>query len=112
MAAQNFIADKDLGYAQFTAGQVDAATLVSTASFGGRPAGIPAGTVTLLIVPEAQAIRWRSDGIAPTATVGFPLAVGAQLVLSVAQLPQLRLISQTAGAIVNIYALGSTGSSS
>lgn len=112
MPAQNFISDKDLGYAQFAAGAVDASTLVSTATFGGKPAGIPIGTQTLLIVPEAQAIRWRSDGIAPTTTVGYPLAVGSELRFTIAQIPQLRIISQTAGAIVNMYALGSAGQSS
>jgi hypothetical protein len=29
------------------------------------------------IICETQAVRWRDDGAAPTATVGMPLAVGA-----------------------------------
>lgn len=109
MTIQSAVADKDLGYVQIAAGGADAAVLVSSVFPGGV---IPLGTEVLLITPEAQAIRWRSDGTAPTATVGYPLAVGAELRYTIAQLPQLRIIAQTAGAIVNIYALGRTGSSS
>lgn len=111
MPAQNFIADKDLGYAQIAAGGADASVLISSLTFNGV-VGIPRGCETLLIVPEAQAIRWRSDGTAPTATVGYPLAVGAELRYTMAQLTQLRVIAQTAGAIVNVYALGRSGSAS
>jgi hypothetical protein len=99
---------KSLGYAQFAAGGVDASTLVSTATFGGQPgAGIPPGTTHLLITPAAQAIRWRDDGTAPTTAVGYPLAVAAELIYSGSNMGNLRLISQVAGAVVNIVAFGS-----
>lgn len=109
MPVQSFLADKDLGYVQATAGTVDAQVLVSSFFPGGL---IPFGTETLLLLPEAQAIRWRSDGTNPTATVGYPLAVGAELRYTMAQIPKLRIIAQAAGAIVNIYALGRAGNSS
>ena len=109
MPAQNFMADKDLGYVQAAAGSINTATTVASLFPGGV---IPRGTETLLLVPEAQAIRWRSDGTAPTAAVGYPLAVGAELRYTMAQFPALQVISQVAGAILNVYALGRTGSAS
>lgn len=83
-----------LGYCQLTS--VDASTLVSSCS-----GGIPAGATTALIVAEAQAIRYRDDGVAPTATVGMPLAVGVTI-LYPGTLGAVRVISQTAGAKVNV----------
>lgn len=109
MPIQSFVADKDLGYVQAAAGTVDAQVLVSSFFPGGV---IPFGTETLLMIPEAQAVRWRSDGVNPTATVGYPLAVGAEFRYTMAQVPKLRIIAQTAGAIVNFYALGRSGNAS
>lgn len=100
-----FLNDKDLGYAQFAAGGVDTSTLVSTATFGAGPAGIPNGTQKLLIQCAAQAIRWRDDGTSPTAAVGYPLAVGVDLVFT-GNFSKLRLIAQSAGAVVNMVAYG------
>lgn len=100
-----YVADNSLGYAQSAA--VDASTLVSSLTFGSAgAAGIPSGTQLLLIQPQTQAIRWRDDGIAPTASVGYPLAVGAELRYTARNLAALRVISQTAGAIINVVAYG------
>ena len=54
-----------------------------------------------LITPETQAVRWRDDGIAPTASVGMPLAVGVTLSYD-GDLNKLRFIEQTASAKLNI----------
>lgn len=83
-----------LGYCQLTS--VDTSTLISTCS-----GGIPAGANTAYIGAEAQAIRYRDDGTAPTTTVGMPLASGAAI-LYAGTLSKVRVISQTAGAKVNI----------
>lgn len=92
-----------LGYAQLTS--IDSSTLVSSATFGtATTAGIPAGCTTLLITPQTQAVRWRDDGTAPTATVGYPLAVGQELVYTGRGQANLRFISQVAGAAINIVA--------
>lgn len=98
-----YVAEKSLGYAQ--SGAVDAATLISSLTFGAGPAGIPAGTQMLLLQPQAQAIRWRDDGIDPTAAIGYPIAVGAELRYT-GQFARLKVISQVAGAIVNCLAYG------
>lgn len=89
---------KSLGYFQGAAGSVDSATLLSALTGG----TIPAGTCLVLITVAAQAIRWRDDGTNPSTTVGYPLAVGVELRYDSADFPRLALISQTAGAIVNI----------
>lgn len=105
MSAASYYSDQSLGYAQSAA--VDASTLISSLTFGtAAAAGLPSGTLLLLIQPQVQAIRWRDDGIAPTATVGYPLAVGAELRYTGNGRNQLRVISQTAGAIVNVVAYG------
>lgn len=54
-----------------------------------------------LIVPEAQAVRWRDDGTDPTATIGQPLAAGAELRYD-GNLKAIKFFEQTAGAILNI----------
>jgi hypothetical protein len=54
-----------------------------------------------IITPEAQAVRWRDDGVAPTAAVGMPLAAGVTLQYD-GDLTQIQFIEQTAGAKLNI----------
>lgn len=100
---QNQVADVDKGYVRAAAGGIDAATSVASLFPGGV---IPAGTKLLMVTPEAQAIRWRSDGTAPTLTVGYPLAAGAELRFTAGQFPGLQVIASTAGAILNVYAFG------
>lgn len=100
---RGFVADRALGYVQAAAGAVDTAVTLASLLPGGV---VPPGTSMVLITPEAQAIRFRDDGTAPTATVGFPLAVGTSLRYTSGNLPGLRLIAQTAGAIVNIALYG------
>lgn len=54
-----------------------------------------------LIIPEGQAIRWRDDGTAPTASIGMPVAVGIPIQYD-GDLTKIRFIEQTAGAKLNI----------
>jgi hypothetical protein len=54
-----------------------------------------------LIVAETQAVRWRDDGTAPTASVGMPLAVGTSLSYD-GDLKAVRFIEQTASAKLNV----------
>lgn len=95
ITSQTGIADKSLGYVQLLAAAVDAGVLLSAAP-------IPDGTAYALIRPEAQAIRYRDDNIMPTTTVGYPIPAGEAFFVTVQQLPQVKLISQVAGAIVNV----------
>lgn len=95
-----FIADKSLGYAQIAAGGIDVAIGVISAAVLAR------GPALIRIIPEAQAVRWRDDGIAPTATVGHPLAVGQELIYTGNRASSLQFISQVAGAILNVNCFG------
>ncbi len=104
---QNLVADKDLGYVK--SGPVNAATSIASLFPGGV---LPRGTALITVIPEVDPVRWRSDGVAPTNTVGYPLAIGAELRYTAAQASQLQFISQAAGALLNVYAFGYTGSAS
>jgi len=54
-----------------------------------------------IILAEGQAVRWRDDGTAPTASVGMPLAVGVTFVYD-GDLTKIRFIEQTGGAKLNV----------
>lgn len=62
---------------------------------------VPAGATSAIITAEAQAVRYRDDGTAPTATVGMPVAVAVQLQYTGA-LANIQFIEQTSGAKLNI----------
>jgi hypothetical protein len=63
--------------------------------------GLVSTPTVALIVPETQAVRWRDDGTAPTATVGMPLAVGAVLMYD-GDLTKIRFFQQAATATLNV----------
>lgn len=82
-----------LGYCQLTS--MSSATLLSSCS-----GGIPAGTNIAEICVEAQSVRYRDDGVAPTSTIGIPGAVGCFQYAGL--MSALQFIQTTAGAIVNV----------
>jgi hypothetical protein len=86
-----------LGYQQITS--------LSSASNLTVPAtdlnGLNQRPTIALITPEGQAVRWRDDNTAPSATVGMPLAVGVTLQYD-GDLTMIRFIEQVAGAKLNI----------
>lgn len=90
----NYNAEKPLGYQQITS--LSASTALT----------IPAGTSLILIVPQTQAVRWRDDGVAPSATVGQPLAVGSELHYTCGSMAALRFIEQTSAAAINVTYYG------
>lgn len=83
-----------LGYQQITS--LSAATALT----------VPPGAAMALIIPETQAVRWRDDGTNPTASVGQPLAVGAELSYDAANLAALKFIEQVSGAKINVTYYG------
>lgn len=78
-----------LGYQQITS--LSAATGLT----------IPAGATLAVITPLTQGVRWRDDGVDPTATVGMPVAAGAYFNYD-GDLNRIRFIQQTASAELNI----------
>ena len=81
-----------LGQAQIAAGGLAAAVNLP---------GIPAGVRMVQVCVEAQAVRWRDDGVAPTAAVGMPLAIGTCMIYS-GPASAIQFIQQTAGAILDV----------
>lgn len=67
---------------------------------------VPAGTRYAICTPETQAVRWRDDGTDPTASVGYPLAVGAELLYDASSLVALKFIEQTTSASLNVAYFG------
>lgn len=63
--------------------------------------GLNARPVIALITPEGQSVRWRDDGVAPTSTVGMPLAAGVTLQYD-GDLSKIQFIEQAASAKLNI----------
>lgn len=90
-----FIAERARGYVQIT-GPVTATSL----------APIPDGTSLVLIRAEGAGLRWRCDGVAPTAAIGYPLEVGEELELTTAQLAAFLFIQRTPTAILNVNFFG------
>lgn len=78
-----------LGYQQITS--LSAATGLT----------IPAGATLAVITPVTQGVRWRDDGVDPTATVGMPVAAGAYFNYD-GDLNRIRFIQATASAELNI----------
>lgn len=78
-----------LGYQQIT-------PLASSTSLA-----VPTGATVAFITSESQAVRYRDDGVAPTASTGQPLSVGAQLIYS-GSLAAIRFIQQSATATLDV----------
>ena len=86
-----------LGYQQIT--DVSASTALTVPAVNGQ--GNKCQPTMALIVAEAQGVRWRDDGTAPSATVGMPLAVGVPLNYD-GDLTKIRFFEQVAGAKLNV----------
>lgn len=86
-----------LGYQQITS--LSAATGLTIPARD--PNGLANTPKIAIITPETQAVRWRDDGVAPTASVGMPLAAGVTLQYD-GDLSKIKFIEQTASAKLNI----------
>ena len=69
-------------------------------------AAATAGAQHVLLQAEAQNIRYRDDGVDPTATVGMLLIANTIYELSVAQIARMKFIQAAASAILNITFYG------
>lgn len=85
-----------LGYQQIT--DVSAAVGLSLV-------GAAANGVRALITATDQDVRWRDDGVNPTASVGMPLTAGSTLPYE-GSLSAIRFIESAAGAKLNVTIYG------
>jgi hypothetical protein len=70
---------------------------------------VPAtGASFAVILAEAQNVRWRDDGVAPTAGVGMLLEAGVEFTYQ-GDLSAVRFIEVTAGAKLNVSYYAATG---
>ena len=54
-----------------------------------------------IITPETQGVRWRDDDVAPTASIGMPIASGVTLQYD-GDLGKIKFIEQTGTAKINV----------
>lgn len=86
------------GYQQLSVPASSTALTIPTVS---NQTGI-AGTPTLAVIQcETTAVRWRDDGVAPTATVGMRLEPSAILMYD-GDLTRIRFIQVGGGSILNV----------
>jgi len=83
-----------LGYCQLT-------SLAASTGLSACSGGIPAGARMAFIQAEATAIRYRDDAVAPTASVGMPVAAGGSF-FYVGTLSKVLIIEQTSPAKLNV----------
>lgn len=108
MSVLNFFPGVSSGYGQVPAATVDAGVNLGT-WIAANIAGFTTELVTsggpwkVFIRPQTQGFRWRDDGTAATAAVGFPVAVDEVLVYDMDKLESLTVISQVAGCILNVF---------
>jgi hypothetical protein len=86
-----------LGYQQITSLSSAAGLTVPQTDLN----GLACKPTLAIITAETQAVRWRDDDTAPTASVGMPLAAGATLQYD-GDLTKIQFIEQTASARLNI----------
>jgi hypothetical protein len=85
------------GYQQITNLSASVGLTIPTTT----PEGLNGKPVFALIIAEGAPVRWRDDGIAPSTTVGMPIAVGVPLQYD-GDLTKIRFIQQSASGILNI----------
>lgn len=83
-----------LGYQQITNLAAAVGLIVPNNPLNGIP-------TRAIIQAEAQAVRWRDDGTAPTTTVGMVLAAGTSMVYD-GNLSAIRFIESAASARLNV----------
>lgn len=67
------------------------------------------GATRVWLQAESQGVRFRTDGVAPTASVGMLLSAGADTVLEDSELGNVHLIEVSSGASLNIEYYDSSG---
>ena len=92
---------QNIGVTQLNA----AATVAASFALASLPAAIRAQvlkTPTMVVInAEAQGLRWRDDGVAPTSSVGMLIPSGGTFEYT-GCISNLQIINAAAGAIANL----------
>lgn len=65
---------------------------------------VPPGSVSALVsVTGAEPIKWRVDGVDPTATIGHPLAVGGHAEIYRTDMYNFRIVSGNGAASTSVF---------
>lgn len=97
--------DKNTAEWAFFAGYVPVGYQQLTSLATSTALTVPASAQFALIQAEAQALRYRDDGVAPTAAIGMVLAVGDSIWYT-GDLVALRIIQVAASGIANVSYYG------
>lgn len=89
---------KALGYGQYS---IAGTATILTTSLGANSVAIPKGTTRAQISVSAQAVRYRDDGTAPTASVGYPKPTGSEFTYA-GNFQNLQFIAQTGTATLDV----------
>lgn len=89
---------KPVGYQQITS--LSAATGLTIPSNATKDPAKAAKAA--LIIAETQSVRWRDDGVDPTASVGMPLPTGAPGIFYTGDLSAIKFIETTTSAKLNV----------
>jgi hypothetical protein len=87
-----------LGYAQYTS--LGSSTLLTATPQSG--VALPAGATACLISCEVSGVRYRDDGVAPTATIGMQMTPTGSPLLYAGALSAIQFIQSASGAILNV----------
>lgn len=72
-----------------------------TSLSGAAALTVPTGTKFCVVQTETKDVRWRDDGVDPTASVGMLVPAGLSILLE-GNLPNLRFIETAASAKLNV----------
>lgn len=67
---------------------------------------VPTGANMAVVIATGQAVAWRDDGTAPTATIGMPLPVNTPLIVCGLALAAIQFIQASATATLDISYYG------
>jgi len=87
-----------LGYQQITS--LSASTALTVPTRNPATGDLQQPTLALIVV-EGQSVRWRDDGVAPTASIGMPVLANGMLSYD-GNLQNIRFIQTTASATINV----------
>jgi hypothetical protein len=73
-----------------------------TSLAGAQSLTVPSGATACLISCSVAGVRYRDDGVAPTAGIGMPMGPGGSPLLYAGSLAAIQFIQTAAGAVLDV----------